>query len=183
MRLYRQTVEEFGLYNGAELDEDRFQKLQISAGELSAKMRAVRILGMTNIAKSDLQRRLIQKGENPEHAKAAVEWMTELDLLDDRKTAATIVDSCIRKGYGVNRAKEVLHEKRIPKELWQEALEDYPEQLDKIEEFLCKRLSRDSSDKDIRRAVDALMRRGHSYYRIKRVLDTLDFDTEDLPEE
>lgn len=183
MRLYRQTVDEFGLYSGAELDEEQFRQLQNAAGKQSAKMRAVRILSMSNVSKSDLQNRLVQKGEAPEDAKAAVQWMSEMDLLDDRKTAEQIVDSCIRKGYGLSRAKEALYEKRIPKELWQEVLADYPEQLDKIEEFLCRRLTQDSDEKEIRRAVDALIRRGHSYRRIKCVLETLRFDTDELPEE
>ena len=34
MRLYRQTVEDFGLYSGKELDETEFRHLKISAGQM-----------------------------------------------------------------------------------------------------------------------------------------------------
>ena len=112
MRLYRQTVEDFGLYAGRELTEEEFQKLQSAASALSAKMRAVRIVSASSVSKKDLERRLIHKGEDPEKAKAAVEWMAELDLIDDRKTAEQVVSSCIRKGYGLSRAKQALYEKR-----------------------------------------------------------------------
>lgn len=183
MRLYRQTVEDFGLYTGIELTQEDFSRLQSAAGEMSAKMRAVRIVSASSVSKGDLQRRLIQKGEDPEQAIAAVEWMSDLSLVDDRKTAEQVVFRCVSKGYGISRAKQALYEKRIPKELWEDALADYPDQMDKILEFLQCRLSADSDEKELRRAIDALMRRGHSYRHIRRALDQLSFDTETFPEE
>ena len=87
MRLYRQTVEDFGLYPGLELTDDRMAELRKAAGAMSAKMRAVRIVAASSVSKKDLEQRLIHKGENPDHAKAAVSWMADMDLLDDRKTA------------------------------------------------------------------------------------------------
>ena len=76
-----------------------------------------------------------------------------------------------------------MYEKRIPKEYWEEALADYPEQLEKIESFLRSRLDADSDAKQIKKAVDALIRRGHSYGKIRQVLNGLSFDTEDYFEE
>jgi len=183
MRLYRQTVEDFCLYTGLELDDAQMAKLRTAAGEMSAKMLAIRIVSASNVSKRDLEQRLIHKGEDPQQAKAAVEWMTDLDLLDDRKTAEQVVSSCIRKGYGLARAKQALYEKRIPKSLWEEALEDYPDQTEKIAEFLHNRLSAGADEKEVRRAVDALLRRGHSYSQIKRGLAQLDVDQDALPEE
>ena len=87
MRLYRQTVEDFALYPGRELDGEELEKLRTAAGALSAKMRAVRIVSASSVSKRDLEQRLIHKGENPEQARDAVAWMAELDLIDDRKTA------------------------------------------------------------------------------------------------
>ncbi len=182
MRLYRQSVEDFGLYSGKELEEDEFSRLQTAAGEMSAKMRAVRIVSASSVSRRDLQQRLIQKGEDPEQAKAAVQWMEDLALVDDRKTAQQIVERCVSKGYGISRARQALYEKRIPKELWEDALADYPDQQDKILAYLESRLDADSEEKEIRRAIDALMRRGHSYGTIRRALDQLSFDTDEFPE-
>ena len=39
--LYRQTVEDFGLCPGLELETEQLSKLRAAAGEMSAKMRAV----------------------------------------------------------------------------------------------------------------------------------------------
>ena len=181
--LYRQTVEDFGLYAGRELSEEDYAALLTAAGKMSAKMRAVRIVSASSVSKRDLEERLVRKGEDPEQAKEAVQWMSDLHLVDDRNTAEQVVHSCISKGYGLARAKQALYEKRIPKEYWEEALADYPDQWEKIENFLRSRLDADSDQKQIKKAIDALIRRGHSYGTIRRVLNELSFDTEDYLED
>lgn len=183
MGLYRQTVEDFALYSGKELDEQEAEALRTAAGQMSAKMRAVRIVSAASVSRRDLEARLVRKGEDPQQAKEAVAWMEDLHLVDDRATAEQVVSSCISKGYGLARAKQALYEKRIPKEYWDEALADYPDQTEKITAFLKSRLDADSDEKQVRRAVDALIRRGHNYGTIRRALDALSFDTEDFPEE
>lgn len=181
--LYRQTVEDFALYTGMELSDSEFEKLKTAAGQMSAKMRAVRIVSASSVSKRDLEDRLVKKGEDPDQAKEAVRWMEDLHLVNDRNTAEQVVHSCISKGYGLQRAKQALYEKRIPKEYWAEALADYPDQSEKIESFLRSRLDADSDDKEVKKAVDALLRRGHSYGTIRRVLNDLSFDTEDYFED
>ncbi|MBR2420988.1 MAG: regulatory protein RecX [Oscillospiraceae bacterium] len=182
LALYRQTVEDFGLYIGKELSGEETDRLLTAAGKMSAKMRAVRIVSATNVSRRDLEERLVRKGEDPQQAREAVQWMEELHLVDDRNTAEQVVHSCIAKGYGLARAKQALYEKRIPKEYWDEALEAYPDQTERIEAFLRSRLDADSDEKQLRRAIDALIRRGHSYGTIRRVLGELSFDAEDFEE-
>ena len=183
MRLYRQTVEDFGLYTGKELSEEEMEGLRVSAGQMSAKMRAVRIVSASSVSKQDLQHRLVQKGEDPEQARNAVQWMSELNLLDDARVAEQVVQRCISKGYGLSRAKQALYEKRIPKQYWDAALENYPEQSERIEDFLKSRISADSDAKEVKKAIDALMRRGHSYGAIRRAMNGLSFEAEEFPEE
>ena len=174
MRIYRQTLEEFGLFTGMELSQDDMIRLREAAGEMSAKMRSVRIVAASNVSKRDLEDRLVRKGERPDQAKKAVEWMSELDLVDDARTAAQIVAQCVRKGYGLARAKQALYEKRIPKAYWEEALADYPDQSEHITVFLRSRLSEERDAAQVKRAVDALLRRGHNYSDIRRCLKALD---------
>ena len=183
MRLYRQTVEDFGLYTGKELSEADMESLLEAAGKMSAKMRAVRIVSATSVSKKDLQQRLIHKGEDPQQAREAVQWMSELNLLDDSKVAVQVVARCIAKGYGLARAKQALFEKKIPKEFWEDALVDYPGQEEKIEDFLRSRISDPRDPREVKRAVDALLRRGHSYGTVRRVLNQLQLDNEDFLED
>ncbi len=181
MRLYRQTVEDHGLYAGMELDNEQMEALRTDAGQMSAKMRAVRIVSATSVSQKDLQQRLIRKGEDPKQAAEAVEWMVDLKLVDDAETATQIVRRCAAKGYGRARAKQALYEKRIPKEYWEDALEDYPDQTDKIVEFLRSRLGSEADERERKRAIDALLRRGHSYGDIRSALRQLDI--EEFPED
>jgi regulatory protein len=183
MALYRQTVEDFALYSGKELSDDEWQRLQEHAGMMSAKMRAVRIVSASSVSKRDLEDRLVRKGEDPKQAKEAVAWMSDLHLVDDKNTAEQIVHSCISRGYGLQRAKQALYEKRIPKEFWEDALADYPDQMEAILKFLRSRLDGDSDQREIKKAVDALLRRGHSYRNIREGLNRLSMDSDEVPEE
>ena len=183
LHLYRQTVEDFGLYADQTFSPEEYENLIRASGEMSAKMRAVRIISATGVSKRDLRQRLIQKGETPENAQNAVAWMEELSLLDDKKTAQQIVSRCAEKGYGLARARQALYEKKIPKDLWEEALEDYPDQSAYIASFLRSKVDASTDQKQLRRVVDALLRRGHRYCQIRCVLDQLSLEIEDYLEE
>ena len=183
MRLYRQTVEDFLLSEGRELSDADMEALLQHAGQISARMRAVRIVAAASVSKRDLENRLVRKGEDPDQAREAVEWMTDLRLLDDGQLADQVVARCIAKGYGLARARQALYEKQIPKKYWDTALADYPDQSEKIEEFLRSRLDADSDRREVKKAIDALMRRGHSYGVIRRALGTFLTDSEEFPED
>ena len=179
MRLYRQTIQDHCLYAGLELSDEDLSRLRIDAGKMSAKMRAVRIVAASSVSKADLQQRLIQKGEDPAYAELAVSWMEDMDLLDDEKTAHQIVSKCIDKGYGRARAKQALYEKRIPRDLWDVALEDYPDQTEKILAYLRAKLTDTQDEKAVRRVTDALMRRGHDYGQIKSAIRQLNMQLQE----
>ena len=166
-----------------ELTQEEFDRLHAAASEMSAKMRAVRIISATSISKKDLESRLIQKGEQPAQARQAIGWLEELHLLDDARTAEQVVHSCISKGYGLSRAKQALYEKRIPRELWEDALSDYPDQKERIVSFLKARLPDPGDAKATKKAIDALLRRGHSYGEIRAALSELQIDSDDFLEE
>ena len=183
MGLYRQTVEDFGLYTGKELSDEEMVRLKVAAGAMSAKMRAVRIVAASSVSKSDLQQRLVQKGEDPQQAAEAVAWMAEMKLVDDSETARQIVSRCVGKGYGLQRAKQALYEKKIPKIYWDAALADYPEQTDHILAFLRMKLADESDPKQVKKAIDALMRRGHSYSEIRAALNQMALDADEFPED
>ena len=183
MALYRQTVEDFSLYSGKELSDEEWESLQEHAGQMSAKMRAVRIVSAASVSKRDLEERLVRKGEDPAQAKEAVRWMEDLHLVNDRNTAEQVVHSCISKGYGLQRARQALYEKRIPREYWEEALNDYPDQMEKILLFLRSRLDADSDQRDVKKAVDALLRRGHGYSIIREALRIISLDSDEFTED
>ena len=161
-------VVELGLTPGVEVTPEVFLALENAQSLASCKERAVRILTASGLSKKELQKRLVQKGESEEDAEAAVAWLEELHLIDDLETAKQLVRSACLRGYGAARAKSILYEKGIPKELWDEALEELPEMDDAIDTFLRRKLDGRTLDaKQIKKTVDALLRRGHSYHDIQ----------------
>lgn len=161
-------VVELGLTPGAEVTPEVFLALENAQSLASCKERVVRILTASGLSKKELQKRLVQKGESEEDAEAAVAWLEELHLIDDLETAKQLVRSACLRGYGAARAKSILYEKGIPKELWDEALEELSEMDDAIDTFLRRKLDGRTLDaKQIKKTVDALLRRGHSYHDIQ----------------
>ena len=161
-------VVELGLTPGAEVTPEAFLALENAQSLASCKERAVRILTASGLSRRELQKRLVQKGESEEDAEAAIAWLEELHLIDDLETAKQLVRSACLRGYGAARAKSILYEKGIPKELWDEALEELPEMDGAIDTFLRRKLDGKTLDaKQIKKTVDALLRRGHSYHDIQ----------------
>jgi len=178
------VIADLGLYAGKTLDEADLQALQEAVGRASAKMRAVRIISASGVSKRELEHRLTQKGESPQDAREAVQWLSELELLDDAKTAEQLVRSAVQKGYGKARIKQILYEKRIPEEFWEDALAEVPDMGDAVDRFLQQRLrGREPDQKELKRTIDALIRRGHSWSDIRaglrRYTSSLDVDLED----
>ena len=128
----------------------------------------MRIVAAAGVSEKELQKRLVRKGEEAADAQEAVGWLKELHLLDDRETARQLAASAAAKGYGKSRIKNILFEKGIPQDLWEEALAELPEMDDAIDRFLLRRWQgKDPDEKEVKRTVDALIRRGHSWKDIQ----------------
>ncbi len=172
LMVYPAVIAQMGLYAGKELTEAEAESLRKTCGEVSAKERALRIISASTVSQKELEHRLKQKGEAEKDAQAAVDWLRELKLLDDRKAAEQIVRSGLSKGYGAARIRQMLYEKRIPKAYWEEALELIPPQDEAIDTFLQRRFRGRTPDRaECKRAGDALLRRGHSWSDIRSALE------------
>jgi regulatory protein len=171
MRIPTALVADFGLYGGMELTEEALGALMDAAQRASAKQRAVRIVSATSISEKALKQRLIQRGERPEDAAEAVDYLRNLGALDDQAMARQVVRRCLDKGYGESRIRQTLYEKGIPKEYWQDALSDLPDMGPAIDRFLERRFrDKEPDQSEIKKASDALLRRGHSWGDISRAL-------------
>lgn len=171
LRLLPAVVADFGLFEGCEIEDGTLRRIREANAKASAKARAVRIVSASGVSKRELRQRLVRKGESEDDAAGAVVWLEDLNLLDDRKTAQQLVASAVRKGYGRNRIKQILYQKGIPRELWEEALEELPEPEGAIEQFLSGKLrGRTPDQKEWKKLVDALMRRGYRWSEIQPVL-------------
>ena len=165
------VITERFLHSGAELSDAEYDELY-SASTLSlAKARALRIINTRPMSRREMYDRLVSKGETPDNAELCADWLCDMGLINDRSYAASVVRHYAAKGYGVSRIKQELKRHGIDRALWDEALEELPEQDDYIERFLRSRLT-DSEDRaQVKKVSDALFRRGYSWEQIKHALN------------
>lgn len=174
---------EFALFPGMELEDAEAETLRRAAGAASAKDRAVRIISATGVTQAELRRRLVQKGESEQDAAAAADWLRELKLLDDAEAARQIVARGVARGYGEGRIRQMLYEKRVPKQYWDEALRGMPPMDEALERFLAGRLRGSTDRKDLERAAQAAARRGFGWNEIKAALARVSDAESDWEEE
>jgi len=129
------------------------------------KKRALKILGSRNFSKQEMIKRLTLKGESQANAEETVEWLCELGYIDDSGYATLIVRHYTQKGYGTARIKDELYKRGIDREIWDEKLAeaDESETGDAALEFLKKKLRGSDDEDDLKRAFNALVRRGFSF--------------------
>lgn len=132
---------------------------------------ALRIIGARAMSVKELTDRLKEKGESPENAEDAAAWLQEMHLLDDAQYAAMCVRHYAAKGYGAGRIRSELYRRGIPRELWDDALQELPEQDGQIDTLLRRRLRSDTPNRDeLRRASDYLYRRGFGRDEIRAAI-------------
>lgn len=146
-----------------------------------AKARALRLLEKRDYSKAELAAKLVEKGEDPAEAGAVSERMAELGFVNDENYAGMVVRHYAAKGYGRARIREELRKRRVPRELWDAALLELPEQTDTVERLLAAKLrGRAPEGDDLRRACAALIRRGFSWEEVssaaKRLSHGLELD-------
>lgn len=171
LRVPTAVVADLGLYTSMELEEDALEDIREAAGKASAKLRAVRIVAASGVSEQELRRRLRQRGETPENTDEAVQWLESLHLLDDREAARRVVERGVSRGYGKARIRQMLYEKGIGRELWDEALSNMPEMDDAIDRYIMNHLGRREPDrKELKKITDALYRRGYGWEEIRAAL-------------
>jgi len=158
----------FSLCRGRELEETEYDVLRAEAGLSAAKARGARMLGERPLSKKELVKRLTDKGEAPENALAAAEWLEEIGALNDLEYARGIVRHYASRGYGVQRLRQELQRRGISRDIWDDALEEQSDPVDRVTAFLSARLRGEMPDaKQLKRTADALLRRGFRWEEIK----------------
>lgn len=174
LKITQQELLDFGLRAGDELDEDALRRLKEAAGVSNTRAAAADLIGKRAMSRRDLERKLREKGASEAEARYAAEWLEAIGALNDAEYAAALVQHYSGRGYGPARVREKLYEKGIPKELWEDALEQLPENDGQIDAFLAGKLrGREPDEKEKRRLTNALLRRGYSWGDVKAAWNRL----------
>ena len=157
------VVTDYHLSCGRELTAAELDALRAASERSRCRQRALRIIGTRAMSVRELTDRLKEKGESPENAEDAAAWLEQYAAMCVRHYAA--------KGYGAGRIRSELYRRGIPRELWDDALQELPEQDDQIDTLLRRRLRSDTPDRDeLRRASDYLYRRGFGRDEIRAAI-------------
>ncbi len=172
MKMGLAVIADFSIFTGRQLSEEEFSEVSEAAGLGRAKERALRIIGSRPLSERELYDRLIEKGESEYHAAAVVARFIELGLINDAEYARMLVRHYAAKGYGLRRIRDELYRHKVSRELWDDALEEMPETDEALDKLLASRMrGAPVSDKiAVKKAADALMRRGYNWEEIRSAL-------------
>lgn len=146
----------------------------------SAKKRAFRILERRDMSRRELINKLVEKGESAEDAEKVARWLEDIGAIDDVKYAGMVARHYAAKGYGLAKIKSELFRRGISRELWDDALSDLPEPDERIDSLLRSRLRSDNPDRaEMKRAADALFRRGFSWDQINSAIERFKLNSEE----
>ncbi len=179
LRVNVALIADFSLYTGRELSGEEYARLTAAASRMNARARALKLLGFRAMSRRELVDKLTQKGESPEDAQEAADYLEELGYLDDAQYAASLVRHYAGKGYGPGRVRQELFRRGVPRELWEQALAELPEDTDAVDQLIRRRLQGGTPDrKELKKLTDALLRRGFGWGEIKSALARYDFSEE-----
>ena len=159
------------LHSGKVLSEDEFLDLQNASSLSLAKSRAIKIINARPMSRKEMRDRLVEKGESAENADICADWLCEMGLINDKAYAGTVVRHYAAKGYGITRIRQELKRHGLPRELWDDALLEMPNQDDRMERFIRTRLSDPNDKAQVKKISDALFRRGYTWDQIKYALN------------
>jgi len=171
LRVTEEELRRFSLTAGLDLDGEAMEALEASAKQSAARAAAAGMIGSRPLSKKELTRRLVRKGADAEDAGAAADWLEDIGAVNDREYAALLVRHYAGKGYGRARIREEMRRRCVDRELWDEALEELPDQTETLDRLIQKKCRGDLSDRrEVRRVSESLMRRGFSWSEVKEAL-------------
>ena len=108
-----------------------------------------------------------------EEAAAAADWLEEMGYLDDADYARRVVEHYSARGCGPAKLRDELYRRGVPRDCWDDALAAQEPPEGAIDALLQKKLrGADPSDpRALKRAADALARRGYRWEEIQEGLE------------
>ena len=171
LRLGESEVIDFALYAGKELTDREAEALLDSARRSGLKEKALDLLTRKPQSRKELERKLKEWGAGEAESAALCDRMEELGYLNDASYAAQVVRYYSAKGFGEKKLRDELYRRGIPREMWDDALEQAQDPAEAIDAFVSKKLAgKDLDRKQLQKVSAALARRGYSWSDINDAL-------------
>lgn len=175
LRIGESQVVEFSLYAGMDVDEDLRESLTAAARMGAVKEKALDLIAARSRSRKELIDKLTarprDRSKDPlatqEEAQEAADWLEDLGYLNDEAYAKALAEHYTAKGYGPAKIRDEFYRRGVPREYWEDALSELDDPAEGIDAFLRHKLKGDTDPKALKRAADALARRGYRWGDIK----------------
>ena len=180
LRLGSGEVAAFGLYAGMELSPELLERLNAAARQGRVRDKALDLIAARPLSRKELTDTLPARpwdretaAATAEAAAAAADWLEEMGYLDDADYARRVVEHYSARGCGPAKLRDELYRRGVPRDCWDDALAAQEPPEGAIDALLQKRLrGADPSDpRALKRAADALARRGYRWEEIQEGLE------------
>ena len=136
--------------------------------------KALNLLSYRAHSRRELSVKLKQKTDCTEQDLAEVlDWLEELDFLNDRTYAASVVRHLASKGYGRSRITAELSRRGIDRDLWDEALTEMPDTAGTLDRLIRSKLKAPEDRDEILKVSAAMVRRGYSWDEVRQAIDRM----------
>ena len=180
LRVGENQVVDFALYAGKELSEEEAEALQGSAQRQQRKEKALELLARKPQSRRELEKKLAQWGAEEDEVQTVCDRMEQLGYLNDAEYAARVVRHYSAKGFGPGKLRDELYRRGVPRDLWQEAMDQAEDPAQSIDAFVAKKLAGKTVDRqNLKKVSDALARRGYRWPDINDALRRYGAETEE----
>lgn len=178
MRVTENEVVCFGLYSGMELTEELREQLEEAVRRGEVKEKALRLLSGRPMSRKELVDKLTARPRDKEKepvpeelAEEAADRLEELGYLNDAEYARTVARHYAAKGYGGRKLRDELWKRGVPREYWDQALEEVQDPTDAMDAFIRRKLMGRTADREtLGKLSAALARRGYRWEDIRAAL-------------
>lgn len=184
IRVTESEVVSFALYTGMTVSDELYDRLTEAAACSGVRAKALDYISARPLSRQELIDKLTARrprGKDgrerpplatPEQAAEVADWLEELGYLNDGEYAKTVARHYSAKGYGDRKLKDEFFRRGIPRQYWEEALLEAQPPEDGVDDFLQRRFRGQIPDqKELKRASDALARRGYRWDEIREGLN------------
>lgn len=133
----------------------------------NAMNKALRYVQYKPRSSGELSERMKKWGYSHERIEHVIDYLEDMDYLNDRKFAELYVDEMLGKGFGYRKVRQKLFEKKLSREIIEEVLDDYPHDREphravEAAKLKVNRMISCDSDMMFGKVRDFLLRRGYS---------------------
>ena len=172
LRVGESEIADFALYTGRDLNPEELRTLQTTLHRSGLRSRALELLSRKPQSRRELERKLEEWGAEEQEIEEICSRMEDLGYLNDETYAGQVVRHFTAKGYGPRKIRDELYRRGVPRELWDDAIEEEEEDpAEFLDTFIAKKMAgKDPDRKELSKVSAALARRGFDWEDIREAM-------------